>query len=196
MAKESYTSGKVADLLGIPARTARHYLSTGRIPAAQNPITGTWTIVREDLIAFMHEHKLDTSVLNHPSTVLVVDDEPAVVKFITRALEKSPYRFKIDSTNSGYEAMIKIGQTIPDLICLDIQMPGMDGPEVLRAIKKTEGTEDIKVLVITGYPEAIDEMKELGANDALTKPLNPVDLIEKVLELLPNTATIEETPAE
>ena len=191
MAKETYTSGQVADLLGIPARTARHYLTTGKIPAVQNPITGTWTIRREDLLSFMKQYNLDVSRLNNPSRVLIIDDEPAVVKFIARTLERSKYDFRVDTTMNGYDAMLKLGATIPDLVCLDIQMPEMDGREVLKAIKRTEGTEKVKVLVITGYPEAIEDMKQLGADDAMTKPLNPVDLLAKILELLPNTASRE-----
>jgi excisionase family DNA binding protein len=58
MEKTTLTSGQVARLLGISPRTARRYLTQGRIPAEQNPLTGRWRVTREALLAFMHEHNL------------------------------------------------------------------------------------------------------------------------------------------
>lgn len=185
--KETFTSGQVAEMLGIPARTARRYLSMGKIPATQNPITGTWTITREALVRFMQQHKLDTSVLANPSRIIVVDDEPAVLKFITKTLNRSDRNFIVDATSNGYDAMIKIGTTSPDLICLDIHMPGMDGKKVLKAIKKNPSTSNVKVLVVTGYPGEIDDMLQLGADDALAKPFKPNELLDKILALIPKT---------
>lgn len=183
--KDSYTSGRVAELLGIPARTARRYLTTGKIPATQNPITGTWKIDKKDLIDFMRQYNLDTSELTSPPKVLIVDDDPSVVKLVAKSLQKSKYKLDVDTTTDGYEALIRLGKSIPDLIILDVQMPGTDGKQILKVIKENDEMKDLKILVVTGYPDFIDEMKDLGADDGLAKPFTPLDLIGKLELLLP-----------
>jgi len=186
MPKDTYTSGQVAELLGIPARTARRYLTTGKIPAQQNPITGTWKIGKDDLRKFMEKYQLDTSALTAPPKVLVVDDDATIVNLVVRSLEKSQYRFDIDSTTDGYEALIKVGKEAPSLVILDVQMPGTDGKQVLKVIKENEHTQSVRILVITGYPDYIDEMKALGADDGMAKPFKPFDLIEKIESMIPD----------
>jgi len=182
----SYTSGKVAKLLGIPARTARRYLTTGKIPASQNPITGTWKIDKDDLVKFMKKYNLDTSALTSPPKVLIVDDDASVVKLVAKSLQKSKYLLDVTTTTDGYDALIRLGKSVPDLIVLDVQMPGTDGKQILKVIKENEEMKSLKILIVTGYPDFIDEMKQLGADDGLAKPFTPLDLISKIETLLPD----------
>lgn len=188
MPKDSLTSGEVAEMLGIPARTARRYLTTGRIPAKQNPITGTWKINKEDLATFMRDYGLDTSTLDEPSRILVVDDDPAILKLISKILQKSGWRMHMETCLDGYDALIKLGNNPPDLVILDVQMPGTDGKQILKVIKQNEHTQSVKILVVTGYPEYIPEMCDMGADDGMTKPFEPDALLAKVRELLPEIA--------
>lgn len=183
--KDTYTSGAVSDLLGIPPRTARRYLTTGKIPATQNPITGTWKINKQDLIEFMKKYDLDTSKLEDPMKIMVVDDDPAVIKLIVMTLIRSEFRLAVVSTTDGYEALIRLGKEVPDLVVLDIQMPGTDGRQILKVIKESEHTQKVKILVVTGYPDLIDEMKQLGADDGMSKPFKPTELIDKIKKMLP-----------
>jgi excisionase family DNA binding protein len=185
MAKDSLTSGEVAEMLGIPARTARRYLTTGKIPAQQNPITGTWKINKDDIIAFMHEYGLDTAKLEKPAHILVVDDDPVIVKLISKVLQKSNWRLTVDTSEDGYDALIKLGERPPSLVILDVQMPRTDGRQVLKVIKQSEHTQNVKILVVTGYPEYIVEMKEAGADDGLEKPFDTEELLNKIKMLLP-----------
>jgi len=184
MKKETYTGGEIAQLLKLPRRTATHYLQKGVIPSTQHPLTGAYTVQRDDLIAFMKAHGLDVEALEPKPRLLIVDDEPTVIRFAERALEKSGLEVEASSLSNGYEAMIAIGESTPDIIVLDVQMPLMDGREVLKAIRKGEKTKGIRVLAITGFPQFLDEMKALGADEALAKPFDAEMFIDALRRLL------------
>ncbi len=184
MQKKTYTSGEVADLLGIPARTARRYLADGKIPAQQNPITGTWTIHHDVLLEFMKAHNLDTSSLDEAYRVMVVDDEPSIVTLVTRTLQRSDLNVAIESSTNGYDALIMLGNMTPHLVVLDSRMPGTDGRQVLEAIRKNTRTHDARILVISGFPQDLEDMLALGADQALAKPFKPEELLDIAYTLL------------
>jgi two-component system, OmpR family, KDP operon response regulator KdpE len=112
-------------------------------------------------------------------TVLVVDDQPKVLKFV--AIDLKLHGYDVVTLTSGEEAVAKVKQNPPDIMLLDIIMPGMDGFEVLREIRKFS-----KMPVITfsasasNYPEAI----KLGSNDFITKPFQPDEMVERIKSLL------------
>lgn len=114
------------------------------------------------------------------ATVLVVDDTPDNLSLMS-ALLKDTYRVKI--ANNGEKA-IKIAQseTPPDLILLDIMMPGMDGYEVCRILKSDPSTREIPVIFLTAMTSVDDEKKglELGAVDYITKPISPPVVMARV----------------
>jgi len=103
-------------------------------------------------------------------TVFVVDDVPANLGVLFDALEISGFKILIDT--DGNSALEAIGQAIPDIILLDVMMPGMDGFETCRKLKKNADTRDIPVIFMTALNEVIDEVKglELGAVDYIIKP--------------------------
>jgi len=106
-------------------------------------------------------------------TILVVDDTPENIELLCEVLE-SDYRTRI--AVSGEKALrIAFSDAKPDLILLDIMMPGMNGYEVCRALKANPDTRGIPVIFVTAMGEAQDEQMglELGAVDYITKPINP-----------------------
>jgi two-component system KDP operon response regulator KdpE len=111
--------------------------------------------------------------------VLVVDDQPKVLKFISIDLRLHGY--DVITIGSGEEALEIVKSDRPDIMLLDIIMPGMDGFEVLRQLR---GFSQLPVITIsasaTNYTEAI----KLGANDFLTKPFQPDDMIKRIQELI------------
>ncbi|BFM39246.1 two-component system response regulator [Synechocystis sp. LKSZ1] len=124
---------------------------------------------------------MDDALETHPkATLLVVDDTPDNLAFMSGLL-KDFYRVKI--ANNGEKAL-KIAQTLPspDLILLDIMMPGMDGYEVCFRLKANPATQSIPVIFLTAKAEMEDEQKglELGAADYLTKPVSPPILMARV----------------
>jgi putative two-component system response regulator len=114
------------------------------------------------------------------ATVLVVDDTPDNLSLMSGLL-KDDYKVKVAN---GGEKALKIAQSDspPDLILLDIMMPGMDGYEVCRHLKENPATRDIPVIFLTAKAEVEDEKKglELGAVDYLTKPVSPPIVMARV----------------
>jgi len=102
-------------------------------------------------------------------TVLIVDDEPMSVKILCHQLEDY---YTIILAHSGSEAMEAISHTPPDIILLDLIMPGIDGYEVYKAIRNIRSLDGIPVLFITALPDAECEAQglEMGANDYIHKP--------------------------
>ena len=118
--------------------------------------------------------------LQERATILVVDDTPDNLAFMSGLL-KDTYRIKI--ANNGEKAIsIARSQTPPDLILLDIMMPGMDGYEVCQILKSDNQTKHIPIIFLTAKSEVEDERKglELGAADYITKPVSPPILLARV----------------
>ena len=117
------------------------------------------------------------------SKVLVVDDLPANVKLITAILKKD---YEIIPAYSGEEAIEKVESEKPDIVLLDVMMPGIDGYEVCKRIKQGDSTRFTPVVMITALSDVEDRIKaiEVGADDFLTKPINSQELITRTRSLV------------
>ena len=118
--------------------------------------------------------------------ILIVDDEPGVIGLITRILRSIDEDYEVTSALDGYAAGEKVTTFHPDLIILDLRMPGMDGFEVCQRIKANPETKNIKILAITGYAEVenIRKIIESGAEHCLVKPILEEELKMWVAKIL------------
>jgi DNA-binding response OmpR family regulator len=114
-------------------------------------------------------------------TILVVDDEPKIVQLARDYLENNG--FKVLSSGNGQQALAITRQERPDLIVLDLMLPGMDGLDVCRAIRREF---DVPIIMLTARAEEADQLigLELGADDYITKPFSPRALVARVRALL------------
>jgi len=112
--------------------------------------------------------------------ILVVDDESEILELIQFNLEQN--NFKVSTVKTGEAALNKSRSIEPDLIVLDLMLPGIDGLDVCRILKSDKETEDISVIMLTakGSEEDIVKGLELGADDYLTKPFSPKVLIAHI----------------
>lgn len=115
-------------------------------------------------------------------TILVVDDEPAIVQVIRERLTREG--FDVRAAGSGESALAAIGEESPDLLILDLMLPGVDGFEVLRRLRQSG--HDLPIIVLTAHDDDVDKIVglELGADDYVVKPFNPRELTARVRAVL------------
>ena len=116
--------------------------------------------------------------------ILVVDDEPDIVALVVYHLAKAGFR--ISTASNGADALRLAQQDRPALIVLDLMLPGMSGLEVLEQLRADESGQDIAVLLLTARRDEPDRIKGLssGADDYLTKPFSPQELVLRVRNIL------------
>jgi len=116
--------------------------------------------------------------------ILVVDDEERIVRFIRLNLEQDG--FQVVEAFTGKQAMEKLRQALPDLILLDVMLPDLDGFEVLRMVRENH---DVPIIMLTAKTEEDDRVRglELGADDYVTKPFSPRELVSRVRAVLRRT---------
>lgn len=105
------------------------------------------------------------------TSVLIVDDIPINVTLIEKMLK--PFHFVIEKANDGQTALDIVADNKPDLILLDLMMPGMNGYDVIKQLRAKEETQKLPIIVISALNSNEDVVKgyDLGANDFLTKPI-------------------------
>jgi two-component system, OmpR family, response regulator VicR len=116
--------------------------------------------------------------------ILIVDDEPGIIKFLKLKLEIAGFQVSISS--GGQEALQMIDREVPDLMLLDIFMPGMDGFEVLAELRKTY---QLPVIVLSARSSIAEQALSAGANDFISKPFSPEEVIKRVKASLNSSRT-------
>ena len=161
------------------ADTIRKWAEAGRIRVFKTP-GGHRRIRREDLIRFLRENSIPMheDLDNSGVKILVVDDEKAVLSVIRRFLERASTPFQIEVAMDGFDAGHQVATFKPDIIFLDLRLPGIDGFEVCRRIKTNADSASSHVIAMTGYYEGDVAMRvvELGAVMLIQKPFTPDDL--------------------
>lgn len=128
--------------------------------------------------------------------ILIVDDEEDVLELVRFNLEKSGY--KVETSTSGEDALVKARAKLPDLIILDIMLPGIDGLGVARKLKNDTKTEHIPIIMLTAKGEETDIITglEIGADDYVPKPFSPKVLVARVRRILQRSIAngLEQSP--
>ncbi len=117
-------------------------------------------------------------------TILVVDDQANIISLAKMYLEKEGYH--VESATDGAEALRKVDELQPALVVLDLMLPQVDGWEVCRRVR---ATSDLPIIMLTARDDDIDKIVglELGADDYMTKPFNPRELVARVKAVLRRT---------
>ncbi len=117
-------------------------------------------------------------------TILVVEDDSAIVNLLNYNLETSGFR--VIEAYDGAEGLLKIEEEKPDLVILDWMLPMVSGVEVCRRLRRGRATRDLPVILLTARAEEADKLQGLdsGADDYVTKPFSPAELVARVRALL------------
>jgi twitching motility two-component system response regulator PilH len=117
------------------------------------------------------------------SKILIVDDSPTDRQHLSEMLSKNG--FKVSTAESAEDAMAKLKQSRPDLVLMDVVMPGQNGFQATRALSKDESTKNIPVILCSSKGQETDKVWGLrqGARDYIVKPVNAADLLAKIAAL-------------
>ncbi len=182
-------TGEIAQICHISRATVFNWIKAGKLKASRVP-GGKYEIFRPDFMDFMKKANLLTLVkepflYQRETRILIVDDQPEVIKTIKIFMEgRKPY-FHVEGTTSGFEAGQLIFSFKPDIVILDLIMPGIDGFAVCRKIKSDPMTKDIMVIAVTGFnsPENRKKIENEGASFCMAKPLNFNELLDRIEKL-------------
>ena len=124
--------------------------------------------------------------------MLVVDDEPTITDVVSRYLQRAGYVTRV--AGDGPQALQLASDDRPDLVVLDLMLPGMDGLEVMRRLREASTARRVAVILLTAKGEAIDRVVglRLGADDYVVKPFSPAELVARVDAVLRRTDSAPE----
>jgi twitching motility two-component system response regulator PilH len=118
--------------------------------------------------------------------ILIIDDSPTDVRVFTTLLEKNGHR--VSSSPSAEEGIVRAKRERPDLVIMDVIMPGMNGFQATRTLSRDNDTSSIPIVIVTTKSMETDRVWGLrqGAKDFLTKPVSEQELLSRIQNLLPN----------
>jgi DNA-binding response OmpR family regulator len=130
----------------------------------------------------IHSFTIQRSSVSSKKRILVVDDEPNIREVVELYLRRDG--FEVEVAADGEAALAAIERSVPDLIVLDLMMPVLDGLEVTRALR--QGEFDVPIIMLTAKGEETDKIVglELGADDYVTKPFSPKEVVARVKAVL------------
>lgn len=201
--------GEIAQYCDVHHRTVSRWIANGQLKGHKLPGRGNYRVLLTDFISFLRQQQMpmppalaDSLQAQEATTVaevkpaagaaaaariLVIDDEASYRQAIRRVLFGAGYQ--LDFAADGFQAGVKISSGRPDLITLDLSMPGMDGFDVIRYIRQQADLADMRILVISGLSASeLATARALGADATLSKPFENEQLAQLVQHLLQGDA--------
>lgn len=188
MKNDFYTIPQAANLCSVCRTTMWRWVKSEKLQSSLTP-GGQHKIRKEDLESFIRNRMkhLPSIKFVPKKKILVVDDDHAIQNLLGKMLSYNGYQTEVAS--DGFEAGVKTIQFKPDLMILDLFMPGMNGFEVCRQIKKQSNTSHIKILAYTGFDttENKERIIQAGADGYMVKPVEMATLLKNIEYFWDNT---------
>ncbi|MEN6294596.1 MAG: response regulator transcription factor [Chloroherpetonaceae bacterium] len=143
-------------------------------------------------MVLVYKYNTDNMQTNQKS-IVVVDDEPDIIDLVNVHLTKNGYRAR--SFENGLGLMEYLKSNLPDLIILDLMLPDADGLEICKTLKKDDRFSNIPVIMLTARSDEMDRVLglEIGADDYITKPFSPRELVARVKAVLRRDEKVSKT---
>lgn len=182
--KKYLTPNEAAELLLVSPVTIRQWAQKGELPARTTP-GGHRRFDMKDLVDFASSKGIDID-LNHEEEkkghlkVLLVDDDPQILGLLEELISTKVEGSQIEKASDGFETGQKMANFLPDVVILDVMMPGINGMTVCKNIRSNPDTKFTKIIAVTGFytEDNIAAMLEAGADICLEKPINFSKLFE------------------
>jgi len=178
--EENYlTPGRVAKQLMVSPAAVRLWAKTGELKALVTP-GGHRRFFQSDVDQFAAQRGLVINgIPREKLSVLIVDDDIQFSRYLMKLLKKYTASVHAEVANDGFEAGVKVSEMKPDVVLLDLMMPGLDGFEVCKRLKSSAATSNVRVIGMTGYPsnENVEKIIAAGAEACLPKPVERKDLL-------------------
>ncbi|MDH5393229.1 MAG: response regulator [Gammaproteobacteria bacterium] len=180
--KKLLTPNEVAEILLVSPTTVRFWAHKGALKALTTP-GGHRRFNYEDVEAFAHSRGMDLQRKTNTTRILIVDDEVVLGEFLVEFF-KSIEGVETEVANYSFEAGLKYKSFKPQVVLLDIMMPGLNGFQVCKMMKADPAYKDVRVIAMTGYPSAenIEKILAAGAEVCMEKPIDTEQLLS-LLEL-------------
>ncbi len=182
--KDTYSTHDVAKICCVTPTTVIRWIEDGLIPAFKT-VGGHRRVRREDLERVCRERGIPFNVPtgSEVGRILVVDDEPVVLDLVRDVVKELDHKFQVEVAKDAFDAGRLVATFRPQLIFLDLMMPGVDGFEVCHRLKKDPATQNTDVIAITGYyTEAnMERILSAGASACLKKPLDVSEVRKHVI---------------
>lgn len=178
--KEYLTPQEVAEMLMVSPVTVRQWAQKGGLKAYTTP-GGHRRFHRKDVIAFAANRGIKANSLKKRK-VLIVDDDALLAGFLHEVFQRDENEYDVTVVHDGFSAGSFIQSFLPDVILLDIMMPGVNGIQVCTFLKQNPETKHIHVIAITGFDdeELKQKMLDAGAAMCLQKPIKVHDVLSAV----------------
>ncbi len=190
MDKVDFGTSEIAKMFRVHSTTVIRWIETNEIKSFRTP-GGHYRVPVGALKKFLQEYKYtpapEFASLFLPE-IIVVDDDPEVLKMMGSALRKKiGSRVNVIEFSNGFDALVQVGKSVPDVAVVDVVMAQMDGLKVCEAIRRSEGGEHVQLILVTGQhnPKFEANAKALSAV-YLTKPVNMMELTGLVNAALEN----------
>lgn len=188
MLKKAFGTYEIAKFCQVTPPTVGRWIKEGKLPSFLTG-GGHQRVWAADLVKFLAAHNIPLPFelrTPEPLKVLVVDDEANVRAVMVRVLKKIDPPMEIEEASDGFEAGRKFTQMIPNLVLLDLKLPGVDGLKVCRQIRRDDPLRQVKILVVSAYADDMTRRQAIsaGADDFLAKPFDVSDLVSICRKLL------------
>jgi excisionase family DNA binding protein len=185
---KTYSTGEIAKFCDVNLRTVIRWIEKGELEGFKLPGRGNNRITEAAFLRFLSRHNIPMpdelkGTLSLGQGILIVDDEEPVANAIQRVLRGAGY--KTHTAQDGFRAGSMLVQLKPELITLDLCMPGLDGFDVIRFVRDTPEISHVKIITISALDKAqLEESVQCGADAYLQKPFLNSDLLRLVEELI------------
>jgi excisionase family DNA binding protein len=177
----------IAEYLDVSRQTVNRWIRNDKLKSHLTP-SGKKKVLLDEFLDYLKQNKIPVVpdlLPQKQKKMVVIDDDDKIINLFQRYFQEISSGWQIEYARDGMTGLLKIGVFRPDVVILDIEMPGMDGIEVCKKIQQDENLAHIKIVIISGFTSIYDEeLEQLGVAVILEKPFTFSELNEKLNNFL------------